>query len=191
MIVTEIEITSDECPIMEDTHANLSIPGVGHFWGTARVDINATPPERQLPAALRMRSITRQIAAREANAQAFLYARVAFLFFFALLVTWVPTSVNRLYSLIQPTVVNFPLNYIASLVFPLQAFWNAIIYIITSQTAMRALFARIFGSDRKPQRLHNSYDNHHGPYSRELNKASKNGSIESHRYLVSSAPCKS
>jgi hypothetical protein len=192
MIVTEIDITTDECPSMEDVHTNLSIPGVGHFWGTVRVDINATQPERQLPAALRIRSITRQIAAREANAQAFLYARVALLFFFALLVTWIPTSVNRLYGLVQPNEVNFPLNYAASFVFPLQGFWNAIIYIITSQTAVRGLFARIFfRSDRKTQRLHSSYDIHHGPYSRELNHVSKNGSIKSQQYLVSSTLCKS
>jgi hypothetical protein len=50
------------------------------------------------------------------------------------------------YALVLPNVVNFPLNYIASFVFPLQAFWNTIVYILTSQSACRELFNSLFRS---------------------------------------------
>jgi hypothetical protein len=48
--------------------------------------------------------------------------------------------VNRVYSIAYPTAMNFPLNYVASFVFPLQAFWNVIVYIVTSQAACRNLW---------------------------------------------------
>jgi hypothetical protein len=51
--------------------------------------------------------------------------------------------VNRLYGCIKPNATNFGLNYAASFVFPLQAFWNAIVYIITSQSAFRELLSHL------------------------------------------------
>lgn len=56
----------------------------------------------------------------------------------------IPTSVNRVYAIVDPAGMNFPLNYVAAFVFPLQAFWNTIIYVITSQTACRKLCSRLF-----------------------------------------------
>ena len=84
-----------------------------------------------------LKNITRAAAEEEANSGAWLYARVAFLFFLAMLIIWVPSSVNRVYSLAHPHKVNFGLNYAASFVFPLQGFLNAVVYIITSQTACK------------------------------------------------------
>lgn len=89
-ITTEIEVTTDERPIVKDASGQQgfeSYPDVDPYHVEIRVD-----PQRQsrpLPAALRMRSITRNVAERETNAEAWLYARVAFLFFIALLITWV------------------------------------------------------------------------------------------------------
>ena len=40
---------------------------------------------------------------------------------------------------------NFGLNYASSFVFPLQGFWNVIVYIVTSQTACKNLWASIRG----------------------------------------------
>jgi hypothetical protein len=147
MVTTEIEITHEERFIVKDGSgqemadmANECDP----YSVAVRVDSKSHPSSsRPLPAALRMRTLTRDAAEAETNAEAWLYARVAFLFFFALIITWVPTSVNRVYTLVNPTVVNFPLNYISSLVFPLQGFWNLIVYVITSQTACRRLWNRL------------------------------------------------
>lgn len=60
------------------------------------------------------------------------------------LVLQIPSSVNRVYAIVDPEGMNFPLNYVSAFVFPLQAFWNAIIYVITSQAACRKLCSQLF-----------------------------------------------
>ena len=85
---------------------------------------------------------------RETNADAWLYARAAFLFFCVLLISWIPASINRLYSFIHPEQLVFGLNFAAALTLPLQGFWNCVIYIITSQTAVRNLVRAILGKPR-------------------------------------------
>ncbi|KAF7510679.1 hypothetical protein GJ744_006045 [Endocarpon pusillum] len=82
-------------------------------------------------------------AAMEANKAAFSYCKCALLFFASLLITWVPSSINRVHSLVHPDVFCFPLLFISALVLPLQGFWNAVIYIATSLPACRALFSQI------------------------------------------------
>ena len=88
-------------------------------------------------------SLSRQHkAAVEANKAAISYCKCALLFFASLLITWVPSSLNRVYSLIYPTSTNFGLLFIASLVLPLQGFWNAVIYIVTTYPESKALVSR-------------------------------------------------
>ena len=58
-------------------------------------------------------------ALHSAHPESWLYARAAFLFFCALLISWVPSSANRLYALVHPDVYIFGLNYTESLVLPL------------------------------------------------------------------------
>lgn len=82
-------------------------------------------------------------AAMEANKAAFSYCKCALLFFFSLLITWVPSSINRVYSLVHPDAFSFPLLFASAFVLPLQGFWNAIIYIATSLPACEALFSQI------------------------------------------------
>lgn len=50
----------------------------------------------------------------------------------------------------DPAHMNFGLNYASSLVFPLQGFWNVIVYIITSQTACKRLWAQLRGLPPPP-----------------------------------------
>lgn len=96
-------------------------------------------------------------AAMEANRAAFGYTKVALLFFVSLLVTWVnspwplqvthsayeplqvPSSINRVYSLIHPSLVSLPFTYASGIVLPLMGFWNSVIYITTSWAAVRLL----------------------------------------------------
>ena len=54
-------------------------------------------------------------------------------------ITQVPSSINRVYSLIHPEAMSFPFNYTAGLVLPLMGFWNTIIYIVTSWDAVKSL----------------------------------------------------
>jgi hypothetical protein len=72
------------------------------------------------------------------------YCYTAMLFFFALLVTWVPSTINRLYTLIRPNAsAPFGLDFASGLVLPLQGFWNTVIYIVTSLAACKALLIDI------------------------------------------------
>ncbi|RHZ49698.1 putative cAMP receptor-like protein [Aspergillus thermomutatus] len=66
----------------------------------------------------------RRATARDVNSAAWAYTKYAMLFFIALLVTWVPSTINRLYALIYPHNFNFGMNYTSSFVLPLQGFWN-------------------------------------------------------------------
>ncbi|GFF43228.1 G-protein coupled receptor 1 [Aspergillus udagawae] len=85
----------------------------------------------------------RRATARDVNSAAWAYTKYAMLFFIALLVTWVPSTINRLYALICPDNFNFGLNYTSSFVLPLQGFWNSIIYISISWPAFKEAFAKI------------------------------------------------
>ena len=53
----------------------------------------------------------------------------------------VPSSINRVYSLIHPSLVSLPFTYASGIVLPLMGFWNAVIYVTTSWAAVRLLFS--------------------------------------------------
>jgi hypothetical protein len=52
----------------------------------------------------------------------------------------VPSTANRLSTLIDRRYVSFGLNYAAAFVIPLQGFWNSVIYITVSRRELKALF---------------------------------------------------
>jgi len=79
----------------------------------------------------------------QANQAALNYCKTAALFFIALLVTWVPSTVNRLNSVINPDGPVYAMDFASALVLPLQGFWNATIYIATSLPACHALYVRL------------------------------------------------
>ena len=83
-------------------------------------------------------------AAMEANTAAWGYTKCAILFFVSLLVTWVPSSVNRVYSLVHPDRISIPFVYASAVVLPLMGFWNFVIYVTTSWTACQLLFDSLF-----------------------------------------------
>jgi hypothetical protein len=85
----------------------------------------------------------KSISSSDANRAAINYCKYALLFFVAMIVTWVPSTLNRLVTLVHPTDPKFGLTYASSLVLPLQGFWNASIYIFTSLPACKALMRRI------------------------------------------------
>jgi hypothetical protein len=55
----------------------------------------------------------------------------------------VPSTLNRLVTLVRPNNPIFGLVYVSGLVLPLQGSWNAIIYISTSWPACKAFVWRI------------------------------------------------
>lgn len=94
----------------------------------------------------------RRRQAYEANTAAWSYAKCAILFFTALLVTWIPSSANRVYSVVHVGQVSVPLEYMSAFVLPLQGFWNAIIYIVTSWKACKMLAYDILHGSRGRRR---------------------------------------
>ena len=82
----------------------------------------------------------------EANTAAWGYTKCAILFFVSLLVTWVPSSINRIYSLAHPDLISVPFTYASAVVLPLMGFWNFVIYVTTSWAACKLLFNSIIRS---------------------------------------------
>ncbi|KAK1450583.1 G-protein coupled receptor [Colletotrichum melonis] len=65
------------------------------------------------------------------------YLRTSFIFAISVLVTWTPSSINRVVNLLKPEVVSFGLNVASATVLPLQGVWNAVIFFMTSWTTFR------------------------------------------------------
>jgi hypothetical protein len=112
--------------------------------------------------------------AMEANKAAFSYCKCALLFFFSLLITWVPSSINRVYSLAHPDTFLFPLLYASALVLPLQGFWNAVIYTATSLPACKALGSQILDYWAPERKTKSS-----SPYPPSITKRSVGSSADS------------
>ncbi|TDZ13749.1 Cyclic AMP receptor-like protein A [Colletotrichum spinosum] len=60
------------------------------------------------------------------------YLRTSFIFAISVLVTWTPSSINRVYNLVRPNELSFGLNVASAAVLPLQGVWNAVIFFMTS-----------------------------------------------------------
>ncbi|KAL6715886.1 hypothetical protein ACLMJK_006847 [Lecanora helva] len=105
------------------------------------VEIRSTPvsPRCEVPPPPKALSRNNR-AAMDANTAAWAYTKVALLFFISLLVTWVPSSINRVYSLIYPELISVPFTFASAVVLPSMGFWNSVIYITTSWAAVRMLF---------------------------------------------------
>lgn len=91
----------------------------------------------------------RNNAAMDANTAAWGYAKVAMLMFVALFIVWVPSTVNRVYSLVHPDHPLYVLNLMSALVLPLQGFWNAMIYIATSWSQCGIAVQVVLGARRR------------------------------------------
>jgi hypothetical protein len=86
---------------------------------------------------------TRRYATMEANTAIWSYTKVAVLFFFAMMITWIPSSANRVFSVVHPGQVSLPLEYASAFVLPLQGFWNALIYATTSLPACKQVWTTL------------------------------------------------
>jgi hypothetical protein len=65
------------------------------------------------------------------------YLRTSFVFAISVLVTWTPSSINRVHDLVSKQGASFGLNLASSIVLPLQGVWNAVIFFSTSSSALR------------------------------------------------------
>ena len=146
---TEIHITSELAPVKlpgaSDVMASMDAkgrPSMSHGYDQYSVTIASAPmsPRFDGPPTPSVQH-RRKYAAMDANAAAWGYTKVALLFFCSLLITWVPSSINRVYSLVYPSLISLPFTYASSVVLPLMGFWNALIYVTTSWAAVKMLFS--------------------------------------------------
>ncbi|KAF3915948.1 hypothetical protein AA313_de0206478 [Arthrobotrys entomopaga] len=79
----------------------------------------------------------------KANAAAWAYTRCAFLFFVGLLITWLPSSTNRVYGFVHREDQVFALYLTAGMVLPAQGLWNFIIYLTTSWRSCKLMWRDI------------------------------------------------
>ncbi|KAJ6168062.1 hypothetical protein N7497_000905 [Penicillium chrysogenum] len=109
-----------ECTTRDEQTGERACESSHGLWnnGNAQLDMSAATPEVVV---------------------AWAYSKYAMLFFTALLITWVPSSVNRLYALSRHNHHIFGLTYASSFVLPLQGFWNAVIYITVSWQSFKML----------------------------------------------------
>ncbi|KAJ6779342.1 hypothetical protein PWT90_04280 [Aphanocladium album] len=100
-----------------------------------------TRPQQPLPPATRAPRAPNPHRRRnhELNNAAWSYTKCAILFFTAILITWIPSSANRVYSVIHKNEVSVALEFMSAFVLPLQGFWNAVIYAVTSWSACKNL----------------------------------------------------
>ncbi|KAL8639589.1 MAG: hypothetical protein Q9226_008856 [Calogaya cf. arnoldii] len=147
-MTTSVTVTSEsrkpsvsnlEVRVIDESHLDRNYESY-----SVNIEIGQQRPERtrrpSRPAVFHLPTVTRAAALSQENA-------VAFLFFIALLVTWVPSSVNRAYALAHPKNVNFPLNLTSAVVFSSQGVLNCAVYMATSKSACRRLWAKMLGRD--------------------------------------------
>lgn len=137
-----VNIFSDKTTFARDPQGDVIVP----------VQSNITIPSglsTQRPATS---NPVRRRQAYEANNAAWSYTKCAILFFSALLVTWIPSSANRVFSVVHTEELSLPLEYMSAIVLPLQGFWNAIIYIVTSWKACQLLADDILHGARAGRR---------------------------------------
>jgi hypothetical protein len=129
--------TTSEMQNASSQHDNRAKAGYrATVFATKPVEESATLPPR--PTTQHRNS---HVKKRAGNDAAMAYLKVAFLMFLALIVVWLPSSVNRLFQFINHDDPNYVLVLLSAIVLPLQGAWNATIYIYTT----RAEFRRAYG----------------------------------------------
>ena len=155
LTITDVQVTSDPAGLplgnIPNAYSSPSDRSIGNPSDTSHasypeynVKVSAAPRPSMPYANSDYKQQRKNRAATEANRSAFAYTKVASLFFVSLLVTWVPSSINRVYSLIYPGSISVPYAYAAGIVLSLMGFWNSVIYIATSRAGCRTLFTNLF-----------------------------------------------
>jgi hypothetical protein len=164
---TEVHVTSEA---IEDTEQSIDLSGLGrrpttsdrplysvkissHKVGEQLTPVSTPSYESKsmpnLPQSERVQK-SRPYIAIEANNAAWSYAKVSLLFFTAMLVTWIPSTANRVYSVVNPDYISPSLQFASAFVLPLQGFWNAVIYTTTSWRACRNFFSGSLRTSKVP-----------------------------------------
>ena len=159
MAVTEVQITSDFCknnqyelvdlppavyrhPTIpydpswttrtDGEDSNLSPDAKGQHF-EAMCTSNSRPyPKQNFLTRLRTIKSSASLKLKRLDPVKMGYLRTSSVFGLAVLITWIPSSVNRLYSLTHHGEVSYMWSIASGCVLPLQGVWNATIYFSTS-----------------------------------------------------------
>ncbi|KAH8585788.1 hypothetical protein B0O99DRAFT_748786 [Bisporella sp. PMI_857] len=120
-------------------YKELSPPDTVAMRDRYSISISGPPPdpESQPSRSSYMQATDSRFRRGGLDSVTYAYTKCAVLFAVSLLITWVPSSANRVYSLVARGTVSYPLNAFSALVLPLQGFWNSIIYFATSIAACK------------------------------------------------------
>ncbi|KAH9909858.1 hypothetical protein F4778DRAFT_775770 [Xylariomycetidae sp. FL2044] len=179
---TEVTVTSET---VQQTQQGINLATLGRRGSTAESIVQqdngaysvtvssdaranrktCTLPEQSAtaPQTARARGRTKRRQNAAANSAAWSYTKCAILFFTALLVTWIPSTANRVFSVVHINQVSPTLEIMSALVLPLQGFWNSLIYIVTSWSAVRMTFADLVGGRKKTRPDNKCHHHHHHP----------------------------
>ncbi|KAL8791871.1 MAG: hypothetical protein Q9195_005533 [Heterodermia aff. obscurata] len=148
--MTDVQVVSEALAVPSDPQRETrsSQRSTTTTYEPYSVNIMSSPMTPRPSAPLVSMQGRKNRAAMEANSAVWGYTKVALLFFVSLLVTWVPSSINRVYALVHPNHVPKSYEYAAGIVLSLMGFWNSVIYIATSRAACAALVRRVFGKGR-------------------------------------------
>ncbi|KAE8144847.1 Nnf1-domain-containing protein [Aspergillus avenaceus] len=118
---TEIRVTSEITRFQHGYHptAEELCNPVSPFYNPYSVTIEGGLVGRQAHGPLlkpkgHSESWSRRRAMSDTSTAAWAYTKYAMLFFIALLVTWVPSTINRAYAFAYPHSLSFALNYVSS-----------------------------------------------------------------------------
>lgn len=133
--------TSAEVTTVNETGTS-TLTGGGVVWTHTRLVYQQTTtvrlPQRGSQNAVQPGFVHRRRSYEHKNA-AWSYTKCALLYFTAILITWIPASANRVFSLVHNGEAYAPVAYMSAIVLPLQGFWNWIIYVVMSWTACKKL----------------------------------------------------
>lgn len=157
-VVTEVQVTSDLPPqspkrsvtLPPHVHSSLrggksrshlgnfdhdeedAIAGVSQNFEAACSSNTKPCPRRSIISRLRSVKSSASLKLKKLDPVKMSYLKTSFIFAFAVLITWIPSSINRLYSLTHDGKVSFQLSVASGCVLPLQGVWNCIIFFTTS-----------------------------------------------------------
>ncbi|KAH8657316.1 G-protein coupled receptor [Ilyonectria robusta] len=140
----------------EDDIDKRSSITVNHAHFETLISSNPSPPRSKPPTVTRMRSRTTHFNPPWLNNLdpiKLAYLRTSFMFAISILVTWIPSSINRVKGLVNPDSVSYGLNIATAVVLPLQGVWNAAIYFITSWSKVKEEY-RAFMASQSARRPH-------------------------------------
>lgn len=120
-----------------DSDSERALPVTQHFETTCSSGGRHTP-RTTLAGRLGALTSTASMKLKRLDPVKMAYLRTSFIFGFSVLITWIPSSINRLYSLRNGGQVSYSLSIASGCVLPLQGVWNAIIFFTTSWPAVQA-----------------------------------------------------